>query len=180
MPPAPIRKHQNKFPLTYKHQSSSLTSIHKHLDPFPLTHELWSSVTITNPPIHKWLTPAPICLFVGLSAWVCLCVGVFVFVFVCIWGKRRSGEKLVCFAQRKERKKGAKCEINKIMVYTSYSNRAYMHGYYSKCVNIHSFRRTDVNYFLGKMCKICYFLYFVNVYIHWYECSKKWILKLYV
>ena len=31
--------------------------------------------------------------------------------------------------RKRERKKGAKREINKITVYTSYSNRAYMRGY---------------------------------------------------
>ena len=39
-------------------------------------------------------------------------------------------------------------------------------SYYSKCVNMHSFKRTSVEDFLGKMCKICYFLYFAKFYIH--------------
>ena len=47
-----------------------------------------------------------------------------------------------------------------------------MHGYCSKCVNMHSFRRTDVEDFLGKICKIGCFLYFANVYIHWCGCSN--------
>lgn len=43
---------------------------------------------------------------------------------------------------RKEKKKGAKCEINKIIGYTStVIIYIYMHGYYSKCINIHNFRR---------------------------------------
>ena len=70
------------------------------------------------------------------------------------------------FCTKKERKKGTKREINKIMVYISYSNHAYMHSYCSKYVNIHSFRMTDVEDFWGKMCKVCYFLYFANVYIY--------------
>ena len=49
--------------------------------------------------------------------------------------------------RKRERKKGAKREINKITVYTSYSNRAYMRGYYNKCVNMHIFRRTNVENF---------------------------------
>ena len=35
-----------------------------------------------------------------------------------------------------------------------------MHGYCNKCVNIHNFRKTDVEDFWDKMCKICYFLHF--------------------
>ena len=80
--PAPIHKHQNPFPSTHKHLSLPPTSIHKHLDPFPSTHELWSSATITDPPIHKRPTPTPICLFVGLSTW-CVCVSLCWFVYVC-------------------------------------------------------------------------------------------------
>ena len=71
--------------------------------------------------------------------------------------------------KKKRKKKEAKREINKIMVHTSYSNHAYLHAlhdYYSKCVNIHSFRNADVEDFWGKMCKICCFLYFANVYIY--------------
>ena len=41
-----------------------------------------------------------------------------------------------------------------------------MHRYYSKCVNMHSFRMTNVEDFLDKMCKIGCFLYFANAYIH--------------
>ena len=47
-----------------------------------------------------------------------------------------------------------------------------MHGYCSKCVNMHGFRRTDVEDFWDKICKIGCFLYFANVYIHWRGCSK--------
>ena len=39
-----------------------------------------------------------------------------------------------------------------------------MHGYCSKCVNIHSFRETDVEDFWGKMCKIGWFLHFAKFY----------------
>ena len=35
-----------------------------------------------------------------------------------------------------------------------------MHGYCNKCVNIHNFRKIDVEDFWDKMCKICYFLHF--------------------
>ena len=45
-----------------------------------------------------------------------------------------------------------------------------MHGYCSKCVNMHSFWRIDVEDFWGKICKIGCFLYFANVYIHWCGC----------
>ena len=48
--------------------------------------------------------------------------------------------------RKRERKKGAKRKINKITVYTSYNNRAYMRGYYSKCVNIHNFRTSVENF----------------------------------
>ena len=77
----------------------------------------------------------------------------------------RREVSLFCTKNR-ERKKGTKREINKIMVYTSYGNRAYIHSYCSKCINIYSFRRTEVEDFWGKMCKICCFLYFANVYIY--------------
>ena len=46
----------------------------------------------------------------------------------------------------------------------SYSNHVYMHGYNSKCVNMHNFKRTGVEDLLGKMYKIGCFLYFANVY----------------
>ena len=41
----------------------------------------------------------------------------------------------------------------------------------SKCANMHTFKSTDVEHFLGKMCKICVFLYYAKVYIHWCRCS---------
>ena len=89
------------------------------------------------------------------------------FLCLCVSEEKDDKERSQFVLHKEKReKKGVKCEINKIMVYTNYSNYAYIHSYYSKCVNIQSFRRTDVKYFLGKMCKICYFLYFVNVYIH--------------
>ena len=96
-------------------------------------------------------------LFVCLC--LCLCLGVFVFVFVCGCGcvcvylrKKTMRREVNLFCTKKREKKGAKCEINKIIVYTSYnnraySNRAYMHDYCNKCVNMHSFRRTDVEDF---------------------------------
>ena len=73
------------------------------------------------------------------------------------------------FCTKKREKKGAKREINKIMVYTSYSNHAYLHalhGYYSKCVNIHSFRKIDVEDFWDKMCKICCFFFLFRKCLH--------------
>ena len=54
-----------------------------------------------------------VCPCVGLSKWVCLCVSK--------EEEDDEGEKksvLVC-RWRRERKKGAKCEINKIIVYTA-------------------------------------------------------------
>ena len=60
-------------------------------------------------------------------------------------------------------------EINKIITYTSIVTVhicKYMHGYCSKYVNIYSFRKTDVEDFWGKICKIGCFLYFAKFYIH--------------
>ena len=45
----------------------------------------------------------------------------------------------------------------------NYSNRAYLHGYYSKCANMHIFTPTDVGSFGGKLCKFCHFLYFGRI-----------------
>ena len=96
-----------------------------------------------------------------LSVCLCLCL------CLCISKEKDDEERRQFVLQKEERgKKSAKHEINKIMVYTSYNNGAYMHGYCSKCVNIHSFRRIDVEDFGGKMRKIGCFLYFANVYIH--------------
>ena len=39
-----------------------------------------------------------------------------------------------------------------ILVIQSYSNRAYLHGYYSKCVNMHIFTPIDEASFGGKLC----------------------------
>ena len=179
---------QAQTPSIHKHRSPPPTPIHKHLDPIPSTHKLWSSATITDPSIHKRPTPAPICLSVGLFAWVCLCISVLICLCVCVYVlvilclcvyEEKDDEERSQFVLHKEEreKKFVKCEINKIMVYTNCGNCAYIHGYYSKCVNIHSyyskcvnihsFRSTDVKDFWSKMCKICYFLYFVNFYIYW-------------
>ena len=43
-----------------------------------------------------------------------------------------------------------------------------MHGYYSKCINIHNFRWTDMKDFWDKMGKIGYFLHFANFYTRSY------------
>ena len=92
---------------------------------------------------------------------------VFVCGCVCVYLRKKMIRREVSlFCTKKRGKKGAKREINKIMGYTSYSNRAYMHSYCNKCVNMHSFRRIDVEDFGGKICKIGCFLYFANVYIH--------------
>ena len=54
-----------------------------------------------------------------------------------------------------------------------------MQDYYSKCVNIHSIRETDVEKFWDKMCKICCFLYFAKFYIHWCGYSYFCYLGIY-
>ena len=47
-----------------------------------------------------------------------------------------------------------------------------MYGYCSKCVNMDTFRSTDVEHFWGNLCKICVFLYYAKVYICWCRCSN--------
>ena len=79
---------------------------------------------------------------------LCVCVCVWVCLRLCVSEEKDDEERSQYVLHKEEReKKGAKCEINKIMVYTSYCNHAYMHGYCSKCVNIHNFRKTDVEDF---------------------------------
>ena len=107
---------------------------------------------------------------------VCLCISVMICLCVCVCvcvylRKKTMRREASLFCTKKRERKGAKREINKIKGYTSYTNRAYMHGYCmhsycSKYVNMHSFRRIDVEDFGGKMRKIGCFLYFANVYIH--------------
>ena len=61
---------------------------------------------------------------------------------------------------REERKYNLRSERKKYLTnkIQSYSDRVYMHGYCSKCTNMHTFRSTDVEHFLGKMCKMCLFI----------------------
>ena len=63
---------------------------------------------------------------------------------------------------RPERKIESEVEREKYIYIkcTCYSNRAYMHGYYSNCAFIYNFTPTDVCVFLLKMCKIGYFFHF--------------------
>ena len=66
---------------------------------------------------------------------------------------------------RPERKRESEVEREKIYIYiyikcTCYSNRAYMHDYYSNCAFMYNFTPTDVCVFLLKMCKIGYFFHF--------------------
>ena len=108
--------------------------------------------------------------------WMCLCVG----VFVCIWGKRRRwGEKKLLSllsTEKREKKKRSKREINKIIngratvtvyIYTITVTRVEIYTF------LHNFRSTDVEHFLGKMCKSCVFLYFIWFCIHWCGCFYK-------
>ena len=99
-----------------------------------------------------------LCVCVWVWVWVCLCL--------CVSEKKDDEERSHFVLHKEERKKCAKREINKIMVYTSYSNHTYIDDYCSKCVNMHNFRRTDMEDFWDKMCKIGCFLYFANVYIY--------------
>ena len=63
---------------------------------------------------------------------------------------------------RPERKRESEEEREKNIYIkcTCYSNRAYMHGYYSNCAFMYNFTPTDVCVFLLKMCKIGYFFHF--------------------
>ena len=45
----------------------------------------------------------------------------------------------------------------------SYSNRVYMHGYYNIFAFMHNFTPTNMGvFFIIKMCKMNYFLYFAR------------------
>ena len=60
----------------------------------------------------------------------------------------------------------------------NYNNSVYIHCYYSKCVNIHNFRMTDVGSFVAWMCKIHLFFYYARVYKSWCECSKELLFSV--
>ena len=109
------------------------------------------------------------------SVWVYLCGC----VCVCVYQRRRRRWVWVFLIylfrnkhkhNKGEEKKKAKREINKIIWYTFTVTVIYIYCYCNKCVNIHSFRRIDVEDFWDKMCKICCFLYFAKFYVHWCGC----------
>ena len=69
----------------------------------------------------------------------------------------------------KREKKRSEREINKIIngqatvtmyIYTVTVSRVEIYTF------LHNFRSTDVEYFLGKMCKSCVFFYFTRFCIH--------------
>ena len=70
---------------------------------------------------------------------------------------------LVLQMEKREKKKGAKLEIIKILVCKCYNNRVYMHGYFSSFAFLYTFTLIDVSFFFWvKMCKMDYFLYFAR------------------
>ena len=52
------------------------------------------------------------------------------------------------------------------------SNHINIHGYCSNFGYLDNFGLTDVEDFWSKMCKICYFLYFVKFYKDQCDCFK--------
>ena len=103
----------------------------------------WVNVVVDYKPL-KWVAV----VMVGLC-WVGGWIFVFFFFAELLWPLGKRGNL------NGERKKN-----NKLLLYKATVTMQIMHGYCSKCVNMHIFTHTDVSSFEGKLCKFWHFLYF--------------------
>ena len=103
---------------------------------------------------------------------ICLCGR----VCVHLRKKKKMRSYWVCWARKKREKKRSEREISKIIngratvtvyIYTITVTRVEIYTF------LHNFRSTDVEHFLGKMCKSCVFFYFIWFCIHWCGCFYK-------
>ena len=88
-----------------------------------------------------------------MGVFVYFCVDLWVFLCLCV-SEEKGDEERSQFVLHKELRRKKSVKINKIMVYTSYSKMCKINN-----------RRTYAEDFWSKICKICCFLYFINVYI---------------